>query len=299
MCHSNPHQGILSTTVTASHVTQGRVKYKSMIPWGTDKGLDLWEVNLIELTVICAMAEEWEEPKCQPCGLTPVCWKQSQKVKISVLKWMIMKDWNPNTNNDEFKVHRYTVELSVPQYAMSSKTELGQVLLSLIILVIYTAGVEAAPNTHLISSVPVNSMKLNLHTSSLQCDCLHTTPYTPPHHPPKKYTTYVLGHSVLTTSITMKWSNTLLMVSGFCRGVNEMCTLWDFTQRRMVVCCQHFKTTYRYHLQGSSNLFDCRTAWHSTQIDSAVKPFHVSEGSTAQHSPVFRYAMSMGLYISV
>jgi len=60
-----------------------------------DEGLDLWEVNLIELTVICATAEEWEEPKCQPCGLIPVCWKQSQMVKISVLKWIIMKDGNP------------------------------------------------------------------------------------------------------------------------------------------------------------------------------------------------------------
>jgi hypothetical protein len=162
-----------------------------MIPWGTDKGLDLWEVNLIELIVICAMAEEWEEPKCQPWGLLPVCWKQSQKVKISVLKWMIMKDWNPNTKSDEFKVHRYTVELAVPQYAMSSKTELGQVLLCLIILVIYTAGVEAAPNTHLISWVPVYSMKVNLHTSSLLCDCLHTTPYTPLTTPPKKNTQHM------------------------------------------------------------------------------------------------------------
>jgi len=167
MCCSNPHQGIPSTNVIAAHVTQGRVKYESMIPWGTDKGLDLWEVNLTELTVICAMAGEWEEPKCQPCGLIPVCWKQSQKVKISVLKSMIMRDWNPNTRSDEFKVHRYTVELAVPQYVMSSKTELGQVLLSLIILVIYTAGVEAAPNINLISRVPVYSMKLNLHTSSL------------------------------------------------------------------------------------------------------------------------------------
>jgi len=43
MCCSNSHQGIPSTTVTASRVTQGRVEYESMIPRGMDKGLDLWE----------------------------------------------------------------------------------------------------------------------------------------------------------------------------------------------------------------------------------------------------------------
>ena len=43
MCHSNPHQDIPSTTVSASHVTQGRVEYESMIPRGTDEGLDLWK----------------------------------------------------------------------------------------------------------------------------------------------------------------------------------------------------------------------------------------------------------------
>jgi hypothetical protein len=32
-----------STTVTASHVTQGRVAYESVIPRGTDGGLDLRE----------------------------------------------------------------------------------------------------------------------------------------------------------------------------------------------------------------------------------------------------------------
>jgi len=42
---SNPHQLIPSTTVTASHVTQGRVEYKSTIPQGMDKGLDLWEAG--------------------------------------------------------------------------------------------------------------------------------------------------------------------------------------------------------------------------------------------------------------
>ena len=32
LCHGNPHQGIPSTTVTASHVSHGRVEYKSMVP---------------------------------------------------------------------------------------------------------------------------------------------------------------------------------------------------------------------------------------------------------------------------
>jgi hypothetical protein len=43
VCRSKPHQGIPSTTVTASHVTQGRVEYESMIPRGTDERLDLEE----------------------------------------------------------------------------------------------------------------------------------------------------------------------------------------------------------------------------------------------------------------
>jgi hypothetical protein len=42
-----PQKGIPSTPVTASHVTQGRVEYKSTIPQGTDEGLDLWEAYLI------------------------------------------------------------------------------------------------------------------------------------------------------------------------------------------------------------------------------------------------------------
>jgi hypothetical protein len=42
MCHSNLHQGIPSTTFTASHVTQVRVEYESMIPRGNE-GLELWE----------------------------------------------------------------------------------------------------------------------------------------------------------------------------------------------------------------------------------------------------------------
>jgi len=34
----------------ASHVTQGKVEYESMIPRGTEEGLDLWEadVGLVE-----------------------------------------------------------------------------------------------------------------------------------------------------------------------------------------------------------------------------------------------------------
>jgi len=107
-----------------------------------------------------------EEPKCQLCGLIPVCWKQPQKVKISVLKRMIMKDWNPR-HQDSWIAHRYTLGLVEPQYLMSPKTELGQVLFSLIILVIYTAGVEAAPNMHLISRVLVYNIKLNLYTNTL------------------------------------------------------------------------------------------------------------------------------------
>ena len=43
MCRGSPHRGIPSTTVIVSHVTQGRAEYKSTIPRGTDKGLDLWE----------------------------------------------------------------------------------------------------------------------------------------------------------------------------------------------------------------------------------------------------------------
>ena len=45
MCCSNRHHGVPSTTVTASHVTQGSVEYESKIPQGMDEGLDLWEAN--------------------------------------------------------------------------------------------------------------------------------------------------------------------------------------------------------------------------------------------------------------
>jgi len=46
MCRGNSHQGIPSTTVTASHVTQSRAQYESTIPRGTDEGLYLWEANI-------------------------------------------------------------------------------------------------------------------------------------------------------------------------------------------------------------------------------------------------------------
>jgi len=53
MCHSNPHQGIPSTTVTASRVTKSGAEYESMMPRGTDGGLDLWEANLMVVTPLC------------------------------------------------------------------------------------------------------------------------------------------------------------------------------------------------------------------------------------------------------
>jgi hypothetical protein len=43
MCCSNPHQDVPSTTVSASHVTQGIVEYESTIPQSLDEGLALWE----------------------------------------------------------------------------------------------------------------------------------------------------------------------------------------------------------------------------------------------------------------
>jgi len=52
MCHGNPHQGVPSTTVTASHVTQGRAEYESTIPQCTDEGLDLWEAA-VKVNSIC------------------------------------------------------------------------------------------------------------------------------------------------------------------------------------------------------------------------------------------------------
>jgi len=48
MCCGNPLQSIPSITVTASHVTQGRAEYKSTIPRGRDKGLDLWKAMFMK-----------------------------------------------------------------------------------------------------------------------------------------------------------------------------------------------------------------------------------------------------------
>jgi hypothetical protein len=45
MSRGSTHQGIPSTFVTASHVTQGGAEYESMIPRGMDEGLDLWEAT--------------------------------------------------------------------------------------------------------------------------------------------------------------------------------------------------------------------------------------------------------------
>jgi hypothetical protein len=42
---SNPQQGVTSTIVTTSHMTQGRVEYESTIPQGTNEGLELWETG--------------------------------------------------------------------------------------------------------------------------------------------------------------------------------------------------------------------------------------------------------------
>jgi len=58
MCHSNPHQGIPSTTVTAYHMTQGRVEYESTIPRGTDEGLDLWEASIVLVTHLLKYATQ-------------------------------------------------------------------------------------------------------------------------------------------------------------------------------------------------------------------------------------------------
>jgi len=49
MCSGNPHQGTPSTTVTASHVTQGRTEYECTIPRGTDEELDLWKAEETEI----------------------------------------------------------------------------------------------------------------------------------------------------------------------------------------------------------------------------------------------------------
>ena len=59
MCRNNPHQGIPSTTVTAPHVTQGRVDYESTIPRGTDEELDLWEAPYVLGEMIMGTFKIW------------------------------------------------------------------------------------------------------------------------------------------------------------------------------------------------------------------------------------------------
>jgi len=53
MCHRNPHQGVASTTVTTSHMTQGTAEYESTIPRGIDEGLDLWEAIMAIICHFC------------------------------------------------------------------------------------------------------------------------------------------------------------------------------------------------------------------------------------------------------
>ena len=43
MCRSKPHQGMPSTTVTGSHVTQGKVENEPTISRGMEERLGLWE----------------------------------------------------------------------------------------------------------------------------------------------------------------------------------------------------------------------------------------------------------------
>jgi hypothetical protein len=42
------------------------------------------------------------------------------------------------------------------------------------------------------------------------------------------------------------------VILGFRRGKKDICALWDFIQRGMVVSHRRFGTTYRSHLQGLS-----------------------------------------------
>jgi len=58
MSQSNPHQGIPSTTVTASHMTQGRIEYESMIPTGMDKVSDLWKADETDDDMLWNASEE-------------------------------------------------------------------------------------------------------------------------------------------------------------------------------------------------------------------------------------------------
>ena len=68
---------LLWTTVTASHVTQGRADYESTIPQGTDEGLDLWEVQ--------ARACECTHVGMHMCRRVRVCMHQERKI------WEILK----------------------------------------------------------------------------------------------------------------------------------------------------------------------------------------------------------------
>jgi len=43
------------------------------------------------------------------------------------------------------------------------------------------------------------------------------------------------------------------VIPGFHSGVNEICALWDFTQRRTLICYRRFGTTYLPHLQRPSS----------------------------------------------
>jgi hypothetical protein len=52
VCHGNHHQGTPSTTVTASHLSQGIVEYESTIPQSTDEGLDLWEAVVVVVVAV-------------------------------------------------------------------------------------------------------------------------------------------------------------------------------------------------------------------------------------------------------
>jgi hypothetical protein len=53
MCSGNTQQGVPSTPITMSHVTQGRVEYKSKTPWSLDIGLNLWKAVVVVINLIC------------------------------------------------------------------------------------------------------------------------------------------------------------------------------------------------------------------------------------------------------
>jgi hypothetical protein len=65
VCRSNPQQSIPSTTLTAFHVTQGTVEYKSTIPRVTDEGLDFWEATW---GMVCLTFGDWTV--CSETSLT-------------------------------------------------------------------------------------------------------------------------------------------------------------------------------------------------------------------------------------